>query len=92
MPSLVETIIADTSKIMTVNIRATAYPYINDDTLRIDQTIEYNIIPAPQPVVTIHDTIPYPVPTPMEVPWIERPETVATGVSLGWLAILIILL
>ena len=92
MPSMVETIVADTTWQATINIRATAYPWIDDDTLRVDQIIEYSVIPAPMSIVTIHDTLFVPVPTPTEVPWIQKPETVATGVSFVWLAILIILL
>ena len=72
-------------------IRATAYPYIEHDSLKVTNQIEYNLQPKSYEI-TIHDTIPAPYPVAAEVPWIEHPATVATGVSLGWLALILILL
>jgi len=93
MPDLVETVIADTTEEATINIRATAYPWVDNDTLRVDQIVEYNVEVRPL-VITIHDSIGYPEVTyeQVEVPWIEKPETVASGVSIAWLLLIIFVL
>ena len=91
MPEYSEATVHIDEPFLSGDIRATAYPYIENDTLKVENQIEYNIQPKPFEV-TLHDTIPVPYPVPVEVPWIEHPATVATGVSIGWLAILIILL
>lgn len=92
MPAYVdnEVVIHDSS--FDANIRATAYPYIENDTLKIDLPIEYNIQPKPIQHITLHDTIPVPVPVPVDVPWIEQPEVVAGGVSIFWLLLGVILI
>lgn len=91
LPDFVDAVIADTSEKGTVNIRATAYPYLERDSIKINQVIEYNIQIKPIEIVRV-DTLSKPYPVPAEIPWIEHPATVATGVSVAWLAILIILL
>jgi hypothetical protein len=90
IPAYAEVEVHIEDSIMTADIRATAYPYVENDSLKITNVLEYNIIPAPRPVITIHDSIPYLVMTPAEVPWIEKPAVVAGG-TIGIITILLII-
>ena len=75
---------------ITGDIRATAYPYVENDTLKIENVLEFNIQPLPYEI-TIHDTIPVLQFVEADVPWIAKPATVATGVSVLWVLLIILL-
>lgn len=91
MPDYVETEVTIDEPGVSGNIRATAYPYVENDSLKIDLPIEWNIKPRPIEQITRIDTIPVPVPVPADVAWIEKPTTVVGATSLFWLAIIIFL-
>lgn len=75
-------------------IRATAYPYVESDSLKIDQYLEYNIEPKPIQEITRVDTVKQVDSVWVEKPrsWTEDPAVVATGTSAIWLLILILAL
>lgn len=97
MPDIVETLAVvgakETESIQGI-IRATAIPWIDNDTLRIEQWIEYNLEPKPIAIITQIDTLKYidSVWIQEPTPFIEKPEVVATGVSIFWALILIIVI
>lgn len=92
MPDYVENVVEVNDSSVTAKIRATAYPYIDNDTLKIYLPIEYNIQPKPIKQITRIDSVFVPTPVPVDVPWIEKPEVVAGGVSIFWLVLGVILL
>ncbi len=92
MPDYVDNEVVIHDSTLDATIRATAYPYIENDTLKIALPIEYNIQPRPIQQITLHDTLEVPVPVPVDVPWIEQPEVVAGGVSIFWLLLGVILI
>jgi hypothetical protein len=77
-PSMVELITEKDEPNAYIYIRTSAYPTIQGDSLHIDMVQEYNIQPKGMEIIRI-DSIPYPVPVPTDVPFIEKPIVVATG-------------
>lgn len=92
MPAYVDNEVVIHDSTFDATIRATAYPYIENDTLKIDLPIEYNIQPKPIQQITRVDTTFVPTPVPVDVPWIEQPEVVAGGISIFWLLLGVILI
>ncbi len=94
MPSYVENeIILPDSGDITGRIRATAYPFIDGDTLKIDLPIEYNLEAKPYAEIIRTDTL-FSIDSLFfveEVSWIEKPAVVAGGVSALWLLLIIFL-
>ncbi len=94
VPKYVDNTVVINDKNLTGIIRGTAYPYIEEDTLKIDLPIEFNIEPKPMTQITQTDTLKITdsvwVPTP--VPFMEKPIVVATVASIPWILVLIILL
>lgn len=88
MPDYAETEVIIDEPGVEGRIRATAYPYVLNDTLLIDLPIEWNLQAKPIHITQV-DTLTVTVEKP--TPWIEEPEVVATGVSLFWLAVIIFL-
>ena len=74
-------------------IRATAYPYLKNDTLKINLPIEWNLKPRPIEYITRIDTLRIidSIFVEKEIPFIEKPGVVATGVSIGWILLIILL-
>lgn len=68
-------------------IRASSIPYIERDTLKIDQYIEYNLEPKPIQQIARIDSI-FTIDSvwiTMPRPWIEEPAVVASGISIFWI-------
>lgn len=74
-------------------IRATAFPFVEEDTLKINQWIEWNLQPKPIKQITRIDTV-----TKIDSvfyqedrPWITEPYVVATGTTAFWVVVILTL-
>jgi hypothetical protein len=94
LPAYVDNTVHVDNENVQGTIRATAYPYLSNDTVMIDLPIEFNLEPKPITQITRTDTLKIvdSVWIPTVVPFLEEPVVVATGVSLGWLLLLLILI
>lgn len=94
MPTYVENVVNINSQGLDGIIRATAYPYVENDSLKIDLPIEWNIKPKPMELITRVDTLRIvdSIFTVKDISLLEKPEIIVVGTSIVWLALLIILL
>ena len=94
MPVYVDNTVEIDTPELTGVIRATAYPYIENDSLKIGLPIEWNIQPRPIESIARVDSffVVDSVFVESDIPFIEQPAVVATGTSMAWLLVLIILL
>jgi hypothetical protein len=75
-----------------VSIRARLYPFIQNDSLKGDMSIEANIQPKPAQVITTTKTITKEVSVPADPPFYEKPSFVfPLGVVVGAAAVLTII-
>lgn len=73
----------DTKSVVGI-IRATAYPYVENDTLKIELPIEFNLTPRAMEIAQV-DTFwrTDSVFVERDIPFIEKPAVVASGTILG---------
>lgn len=85
LPDYVENLAQVRDKAVVGIIRATAYPYIENDTLQVELVLEWNLQPRPTESYSRTDTV-FSVDSlwfEAEKPFIEEPIVVMTGTFVG---------